>query len=135
MIGIHFALHLSYICIVIHRFLPGPFGLANGFFSSSPTLGVAAPLPGALPSPPPTLISETMKASSISFGSEVSIFLEASTDEYEVSIDLADANTPRAAEEYTILCLIGEPEGQAYMNTNYLGEGLVIGEWVGKGTY
>jgi len=100
-----------------HRLLPGPFGLANGFFSSSLKLGVPAPLAGAL-SPPSTPNSALINASLISFGSEVSIFFGASTDEdSEPSIVLADANTPLDPEEYNILCLMGEEEGQAYMNT------------------
>jgi hypothetical protein len=98
-------------------------GLANGFFSST-RLGVPLPLPGALPLPPaPTPNSALKNASSISFGSEVSIFLDANADTKEESerIEVADACTPRAAEEYNILYLTGEEEGQEYINTVFGG--------------
>ena len=62
-----------------------------------------------------------INASSISFGSEVSIFFDASTEEDAVALskDLAILYTPIAPDEYNILYLTDEEAGQAYMNTNF----------------
>jgi len=77
------------------------------------------------PSPLPISNSALIKASFISFRSEVSIFLGESADEAEgpevalivLNKDLAVAKTPLAAEEYNIFCLMGDEVGQAYINT------------------
>jgi phosphatidate phosphatase PAH1 len=62
-----------------------------------------------------------INASSISFGSEVSIFFDASTEEDAVALskDSAILYTPIAPDEYNILYLTDEEVGQAYMNTDF----------------
>lgn len=79
-------------------FLVGPLGFANGFFSS-------VPLP-ARPS------SARRNDSLSSWGSDVSTFLAMARPMF-----LAAARTEETPDENNMRCLIGDVDGQEYMNT------------------
>jgi hypothetical protein len=98
----------DYICYIRdHRFLPGPFGLAN------PVVAGAGHFVGAVEACNALRLSSARRCASVrSEGSEVSSLRVASGAPESASRFFAELASMSALDEYNMRDLTGEPDGQ-----------------------
>lgn len=101
---------------VLHRFLPGPFGRANGFLSE-PSVGTPAVAADAAVLESPS--SAMRYFSSSSEGSDVSTFRDATVELLpdELRSSLTSRTTESTALEYSMRWRTAEADGQEYIGT------------------